>query len=140
MNASQFLPVERTSENRLRKVLKMKKVLNHSIMMHGLSTFCLCSLTQINLCPLLFNFSVLIISGQRSEQSERRPSFQARRGASKLILCIPVIVEDTVFICTFIGVRTEVVTLCLNQVCGQFCRTIAVIVADCTCKCWHWNT
>ncbi len=29
MNASRFLPVERTSEKRLRKVPKMKKVPNH---------------------------------------------------------------------------------------------------------------
>ena len=38
--------------------------------------------------------------------------------------------EHTVFISTFIGVRTEVVTLSLNQVRWQDRSTIAVVISN----------
>lgn len=39
--------------------------------------------------------------------------------------------EYTFFISTLIGVRTKVITLSLNQVSWQNCRTVAVVVGNC---------
>ena len=38
--------------------------------------------------------------------------------------------ENTFFISTLIGMRTEVITLCLDQVSWQYFSTIAVIVGN----------
>lgn len=39
--------------------------------------------------------------------------------------------EYTFFISTLIGVRTKIITLSLNQVSGQNCGTVAVVVGNC---------
>ena len=48
--------------------------------------------------------------------------------------------EDTFFISTLIGMRPEVVSLCLNQVCRQNSRAIAIIISNSSGESWDWNT
>ena len=48
--------------------------------------------------------------------------------------------EYTFFISTLISVRTKVITLSLNQVSGQNCRTVAVIVGNCRRERRYRNT
>lgn len=56
------------------------------------------------------------------------------------ILIQPFGVEHTFFIRTLIGMRTEVVTLCLNQVRWQNGSTIAVVVRHRSGEGWNRDT
>ncbi len=47
--------------------------------------------------------------------------------------------EHTFFINALISMRTEIVTLCLDQVRWQHCGTIAVIVSNRCREGWYWN-
>ena len=47
--------------------------------------------------------------------------------------------EYTFFINALIGMRTEIVTLRLDQVCRQYCGTIAVIISNRCREGRYWN-
>jgi len=49
-------------------------------------------------------------------------------------------VEHTFFIGTLISMRSEIVTLRLNQVSRQDCGTVAVVVGDSRCEGWYRDT
>src|SRR5688572_14440597 len=48
--------------------------------------------------------------------------------------------EYAIFVGTFVSMRTEVVTLCLDQVGGQNRRTVAVVVVDRSREGWRRDT
>jgi hypothetical protein len=48
--------------------------------------------------------------------------------------------EYTFFIGTLIGMRTKIITLSLNQVSWQNCRTVAVVVGNSSRESWYRNT
>ena len=48
--------------------------------------------------------------------------------------------EHTFFISAFVGMRTEIVTLCLDQVGRQNGSTVAVVVRNCSREGWNRNT